>query len=114
MEFKDKLKARRLELGLTLDELAKKVGVSSPTISRYESGEIKNVRRDKIKFLADALEVTPGYLMGWEEETIDNFKIDTRGINTIAAHFEGDNFTENDKLDIENFIKYVLSKKDKK
>jgi len=67
MEFKDKLKNRRLELGLTLVEVAKAVGVSAPTIQRYESGDIKNIRKDKIKALADALQLTPTYLMGWEE-----------------------------------------------
>lgn len=108
MDFKDKVKTRRLELGLTLKEVAQKVGVSEPTIQRYESGEIKNVRRDKIKLLADALQVTPSYLMGWEEPTQKK-----TGIDTIAAHFEGEEFTEDDKEDIENFIKYVLSKKKK-
>ena len=67
MEFKDKIKARRQELHLTLDELASKVGVSGATISRWESGEIKNVRRDKIKLLSDALEVSPAYLMDWDD-----------------------------------------------
>ncbi len=67
MEFKDKIKNRRWELNMTMDELAKIVGVSTPTIQRYESGEIKNVRRDKIKLLADALQCSPSYLMGWDE-----------------------------------------------
>lgn len=68
MEFKDKIKQRREELNLTLQEVADKVGVTAPTIQRYESGEIKNVRRDKIDKLSKALDVTPSYLMGWEDE----------------------------------------------
>jgi len=67
MDFKDKVKGRRLELGLTLEDVAKAVGVSAPTIQRYESGEIKNLRKDKIKALADVLKVTPNYLMDWYE-----------------------------------------------
>lgn len=67
MEFKDKVRNRRLELNLTLKEVAAMVNVSEPTIQRYESGEIKNIRRDKIKLLADALQVSPGYIMGWED-----------------------------------------------
>ena len=59
---------RRLELNLTMDELAKLIGVSTPTVQRYESGEIKNVRRDKIKSLADALQCSPAYLMGWSDK----------------------------------------------
>lgn len=68
MEFKDKIKTLRLSRNLTMDELAKMVGVSTPTIQRYESGEIKNVRRDKIYNLSKALGTTPAYLMGWEDE----------------------------------------------
>lgn len=68
MEFKDKIKARRLELGMTLDEVAKLVGVSNPTISRWESGAIVNQRRDKIELLAKALQITPGELMGWDDD----------------------------------------------
>lgn len=68
MEFKDRIKARRLDLGLTLDDVAKLVGVSNPTISRWESGAIVNQRRDKIELLAKALRMTPGELMGWASE----------------------------------------------
>lgn len=68
MQFKDKVKGRRLELGLTLEVIAKAVGVSAPTIQRYESGEIKNLGKDKIKALADALNLTPSYLMDWDEK----------------------------------------------
>lgn len=39
-EIKDVIKNRRTELGLTIDELASKVGVSGATVSRWESGEI--------------------------------------------------------------------------
>lgn len=67
MDFKDKIKFNREKLNLTMNDLAKLVGVSAPTIQRYESGEIKNVRRDKIAKLAKALDVSPSYLMGWEE-----------------------------------------------
>ena len=86
MEFKDKIKSRRTELNLTLEDVAKKVGVSAPTIQRYETGEIKNVRRDKIKLLADALQVTPEYLMGWEENQQVKEKSADYGITTLAAH----------------------------
>lgn len=72
MEFKDKVKSLRINLGMTMDELARKVGVSTPTIQRYESGEIKNVRRDKIQLLANALETTPAYLMDWSDNSISN------------------------------------------
>ena len=73
MYFKAKVKNRRIELGLTMEDIAKLVGVSTPTIQRYESSEIKNIKRDKIKLLADALKITPANLMDWDEPmSIDN------------------------------------------
>lgn len=67
MQTNDLIKMRRLELDMTMKELAKKVGVSEGTISRWESGDIANMRRDKIAALARALEVPPSVLMDWEE-----------------------------------------------
>ena len=69
MDFKDKIKARRLELGLSLEDVAKVVGVGKSTVRKWETGYIENMRRDKIAKLAEALHTTPAYLMGWEEET---------------------------------------------
>lgn len=63
-----RIKERRTELGMTLMELAQKVGVRDATIQRYESGEIKNIKRTMVIKLALALECTPQYLMGWAEE----------------------------------------------
>ncbi len=67
MEFKDRIKALRLGMGATMEDIAKAVGVSKPTVQRWESGEIENIRRDKIWKLAKALHTTPAYLMGWED-----------------------------------------------
>ena len=55
MEVKDILKNRRIEKHLTLEEVGRMVGVSAATISRWESGEISNMKRDKIVNLANAL-----------------------------------------------------------
>lgn len=67
MELKDIIRTRRENLSLTLETVARNVGVSAATVSRWESGEIKNLRRDKIAKLAEVLKVSPGYLMGWED-----------------------------------------------
>lgn len=67
MGFKENIKARRIALGMTTDDVAKLVGVSNATISRWETGAIANQRRDKIQLLADALRTTPAELMGWEK-----------------------------------------------
>lgn len=63
MEIKDIVKTRREELGLTLEEVGQAVGVSKTTVQRWESGKIKNLRRDKIADLASALQISPDKLI---------------------------------------------------
>lgn len=63
-----KLKELRKSLGMTLDDLAERVGTSKQTIHRYENGIITNVPPEKVESLAVALGTTPQELMGWEEE----------------------------------------------
>ena len=67
MKTGELIRERRLELAMTMRELALLVGVSEATISRWESGDIANMRRDKIAALARALRVPPAVLMDWEE-----------------------------------------------
>lgn len=69
VELQEKLKNRRLELGLTLEEVANAVGVSKATVQRWESGNIANMRRDRIGLLSKILRISPLFVMGWEEET---------------------------------------------
>lgn len=71
------LKSRRLELGLTMLEVAKAIGVSEATVSRYESGNIKNMRRDRIEKYAKILQINPAVLIGVDEtpESQDDLSI---------------------------------------
>ena len=64
----EKIKNRRMELGYSQDELAKRMGYKSrSTINKIESGQV-DISRNKIAKFAEALHVTPSYLMGWEDE----------------------------------------------
>lgn len=67
----DRIKEARQRQKYTLEELGKKVGVSKVTIYRYETNEITNIPSDKIETIAKALNVTPSFLMGWEDDTND-------------------------------------------
>lgn len=68
MKVNEIIRARRKELGLTLKQVADKLGVSESLISRYESNDVKNMGIDKLIPLAKILKTTPAYLMGWEDE----------------------------------------------
>lgn len=60
------LAERRKQLGYTQKEIANMVNVSEATVSRWESGEIANMRRDRISVYAKALKVDPSFIMTGE------------------------------------------------
>ena len=53
------IQVRRRELNLTLEQIGNYVGVSKSTVKKWESGNIKNMRRDKIVLLSQILRVSP-------------------------------------------------------
>ena len=66
MKTNELIKMKRKEKGLTLRDIADVVGVSEGTVSRWESGDIKTMRRDKIEKLSRVLDVSPSVLLDWE------------------------------------------------
>lgn len=63
----ERIKQRRVELGWSLRELAKKMGYANQsTVSRIESGSI-DIPQSRIVKFAEVLGVSVAYLMGWEE-----------------------------------------------
>ena len=67
MGMAEKIRKRRLELGLTQEELAAKLGVQKSAVAKYESGRVQNIKRAMISKLAQALECDPVWLMDLEQ-----------------------------------------------
>ena len=95
MEINKIIKARRQELGLTLKDVAKALGIA-------ESSDIQNMGIDKIESLAKVLQCSPAYLMGWDKSPEPT---------TLAAHFDGDEYTEEELEEIRQFAAFVKSRK---
>lgn len=68
MTVGERLKRRRKELGMSAEAVAEKLGCSPSTVYRYENGEINKMGIDKLKPIAEAINTSPAYLMGWEDE----------------------------------------------
>ena len=72
-----RIRKRREQLDLSQDELAKRLGFKSrSSINKIELDE-RNLTQSRIKAIADALETTPSYIMGWDElnEQVDLEKL---------------------------------------
>ena len=68
-----RIQDRRRELNMSVDELAKRLNKNRTTVYRYEKGDIENLPLGTLTPLAEILETTPAYLMGW----VDNFSTHT-------------------------------------
>ncbi|WP_262432529.1 helix-turn-helix domain-containing protein [Qingrenia yutianensis] len=114
MDINEKIKNRRIELGLTMLEVAKKVGVSEATVSRWESGDIANMRRDKIVLLANALQVPPSFIMDLEEDEPKPVDLDKEleGVR-FALYTETEELTDDDKQAVLDFVRFLKSKNKK-
>lgn len=107
MDNKSAIKNRRLELNLTLEEVASRVGVTKATVQRWESGLIENMKRDKIALLAKALNTTPVFILGLDNNPNANYGVN----NGIIGNNNQNNNIHNGKqlTPIQNAIVTVCS-----
>lgn len=68
MNIGQRIKKRRKELNLSVDDVANKLNKNRATIYRYESNEIENLPLNILEPLAKVLNTTPAALMGWQKE----------------------------------------------
>lgn len=74
-----------MHYGLT--ELAEKVGVSKQTLYKYENDIVTNIPSDKLEEIADVLNVTPAYLMGWDiRDFVDEYIKSERDTGVLSDH----------------------------
>lgn len=100
-----RIKEQRLAMGYTQDELAHKLGLQKSAIAKYENGRVGNIKRSIIEQMAHILNCKPSYLMGWEE----NIDEDQPTPTTIAAHFDGEEYSEEQLERIKAFAKFIKS-----
>lgn len=66
-----RIKARRQELKITQREMAARLGYNDHTsITRIEAGKV-DLPQSRVAKIAEVLGVTPGYIMGWDQEPED-------------------------------------------
>lgn len=70
-----RIKIKREELGIGQTELAEKLKISKQTLYKYENDIVTNIPSDKVEEIASALNCTPGYIMGWDEDYVDVAKL---------------------------------------
>lgn len=97
--FNENLKIARERKGLSQKDIADGIGVAKSTYSLYESGN-REPNVQTIKKIADLLNVSADELLGIDDEP-----------QTIAAHFDGDEYTEEELDEIKKFAEFIKSKR---
>ena len=97
--FNENLKEARIKSGLLQKEVSENIGVAKSTYSLYESGN-REPNVNTIKKIADVLNVSADTLLGIDEEP-----------TTMAAHFDGDEYTEDELDEIRQFAEFVKNKR---
>ena len=82
MGMADRIKKRRIAMNYTQEELAQKLGLQKSAIAKYENGRVENIKRSIIARMAELLECSPAYLMGWEDDFTVRSKSSTDDIYT--------------------------------
>lgn len=68
MTLGEKIRKRRIELNMTMDDLGNAIGVQRSAINKYEKGMITDLKRSTIQALANALQVSPLYLLDDDDD----------------------------------------------
>lgn len=105
MNIGKRIKERRKEIGMSADELGRRVGKDRATIYRYEKGDIENLPLDVLEPISEALRTTPQYLLGWEEvqknnDTITDAVVKMRTNDEFFSVVESLLSLDDDKLSI--------------
>lgn len=82
----DRIKQRRIELGLSQDELATMLGYKSRSSINKIERDGQNLPQPKITQIARALNVKPSYIMGWEQESGVFYGIDSKFFSKQEVH----------------------------
>lgn len=101
----EKIAEYKKRLGLTTEELSKRSGVPIGTLNKILSGATRDPKLETLKAIARVL--------GLSLNDFDDEEYSPTSVGTIAAHFEGEDFTEEELKDIEDYVNFVKSKRDR-
>lgn len=81
----NRIKKLRIDSNLTQEEVGKIIGSSKQTLHKYENGIITNIPSDKIETLANLFDVSPSYIMGWDNNDINDNKLNKEDEKLLNA-----------------------------
>ena len=80
-----RIKQKRTEYGLTMEELGNRLGVQKSAVNKWEKGEVLNIKRSYIKEMADIFHCSPAWLMGMDDVTDVTLTYTAEGKETVTT-----------------------------
>lgn len=114
-EFGKLIKRKRLEKGLTLEKVAKSVGVGKSTVSKWERGAILNMKKDKIDALSLILGIDPlTFVYGIDKESPNTEQITKKefALEVLTLLNKVEHLTDQEKALLEHTINLISSVKE--
>ena len=117
MSIGQRIKTIRMRQGITIDELAYRLGKNRTTIYRYENGDIENLPLGILDCLADALNTTPAYLLGWIDNNGTNnanenskyAKEKLKHLELWCEEFQNEEFSDEEYRKIFEYTRFLIS-----
>ena len=106
-EFANVLRLLRNGRGISQQELARLLGISKSAVNMYERGE-RQPNFETLELIADFFHVDIDYLLGRTDTARSAYP------DTVAAHFDTDDLTDDEKKDVENYIEFIKAKRNRK
>lgn len=97
MDIGKRIQDRRKELNLSVEEIARRLDKNRTTVYRYEKGDIENLPLETLKPLAEILQTTPAYIMGWTDtadDPISDEDTNRSRVDCLYEIFEQEEFTD--------------------
>lgn len=99
----EKIEEYKRKLGMTTSELAEKSGVPKGTLDKILSGVTKDPKLETLKSIA--------HVLGLSLDDFDDFNKENDNIHTLAAHFDGEDYTDEEIKEIIRFADFVKNKR---
>ena len=109
MRIGERIRITRIKQGLTIDELASRLGKNKTTIYRYENGNIENLPLGILDSLASALNTTPAYLMGWSEDYGKGHSTELTYLYKWFTNHDLNSLTEDECAKVLEYAKFLIS-----
>lgn len=83
-----RIHAKRIENNWTLEELGERLGVKKSSISKWENGDVQNIKRSCIARMAELFDCSPVWLMGYDDAPDVTLTYSAPGRDTVTAKID--------------------------